>query len=230
ETATKTVSPPASIALRRMVRSTCSRGANSLAALEPHPDLAVLEVLLLPHRHRALERVDRVAAGLEGIAAVRGGDGDEHARLADLESPGAVEHRDTAHPGPARAHGPADLAHLRLGHRRGRLVHQRFDRATAGLVSHDAGEDHDPASARLVDLRGDRVGRERLAHDAKDVGGGSAAHGRKETELVLGLQAMSGAAKSVPPPNNVNRPYRGGPGIRSVNVCQDEFTVPSVGR
>src|SRR2546427_1604159 len=192
ETATKTVSPPASIAWRRMARSTCSRGANSLAALEPHPNLAVLEVLLLPHRHRALERVDRVPAGLEGIAAMRGGDGDEHARLADLEPPGAVQHRDAAHPGPARAHGLADLAHLHLGHRRVRLVLQVFHRATVGLVSHDAGEDHDPAGARLVDLRGDRVGRERLGHHAKECGRGTAAHGRGEAELVLWAQAVGG--------------------------------------
>src|SRR5262249_61213417 len=59
-------------------------GATRSAALEPHPDLAVLEVLLLPHRHCLLERVDRVPARLEGVAAVLGRDGDEHARLAAL--------------------------------------------------------------------------------------------------------------------------------------------------
>src|SRR5256886_16881515 len=89
ETATKTVSPPASIAWRRIVRSRCARRANRLAALEPYPDLAVLEVLLLPHRNGPLERVDRVPARFQGIAAVLVGAGDQHAGLADLEPPGA---------------------------------------------------------------------------------------------------------------------------------------------
>src|SRR6266536_1908033 len=100
--------PPASSAWRRMVRSTWSRGPTRLTALEPHPDLAVLEVLLLPDRDGALERIDRVAARLERVAAVRGGDGDEHARLADLEPADAVEHRDPLYAGPARAQALAD--------------------------------------------------------------------------------------------------------------------------
>src|SRR5258706_15784607 len=101
-----------------MVRSTLARRASNLPALETYPDLAVLEVLLLPHRHGALERVDRVPARLEGVAAVLGRDRDQYARLADLEPPGAMEHRDAPDAGPARAHGLADLAHLHLGHRR----------------------------------------------------------------------------------------------------------------
>src|SRR4029450_870747 len=71
ETATKTVSPPASIAWRRRVRSTAAARRNS-ASLQAPPDLAVLEVLLLPHGHHALERVDRVAARLKGVAPVGG--------------------------------------------------------------------------------------------------------------------------------------------------------------
>src|SRR5262249_60686737 len=105
DTATKTVSPPASIAWRRIVRSSCSRRANRLTALEPHPDLAVLEVLLLPHGHGPLERIDRVSAGLEGITAGLSRDGDEHARLPDLQAARTMEHRDAAHARPARADG-----------------------------------------------------------------------------------------------------------------------------
>src|SRR6185295_9136013 len=133
ETATKTVSPPASIAWRRMVRSTCPSRDNRLPALQPHPDLAVLEILLLPDRHGALERVDRVTARLERIPAVLGGDADQHARLADLEPPGSVQQRHAPNARPARAHGLADLAHLDLGHRRVRLVLEVLDRAAAGL-------------------------------------------------------------------------------------------------
>src|SRR2546428_10139133 len=136
DTATKTVSPPAGIAWRRMVRPICSRGATRLPALETPPDLAGLEVLLLPDRDGALERVDRVPARLECVAAMRGGDGDEHARLADLEPPDAVEHRHAPDAGPADAHGLADLAHLDLGHRRVRLVLQKLHQAAARRVPH----------------------------------------------------------------------------------------------
>src|SRR5206468_3405525 len=93
DTATKTVSPPASIAWRRIVRSTRSSRVTTLPALESHPDLAVLEVLLLPDGHRALERVDRVLARLEGLVTMGRRHGDEDARLADLEPAGAAAHR-----------------------------------------------------------------------------------------------------------------------------------------
>src|SRR3989442_647689 len=72
-------------------------------ALQAHPDLAVLEVFLLPDGHGALERVDRVAARLERIGAVRGRDRDQHRRLADLEAADPVQHRDASDAGPARA-------------------------------------------------------------------------------------------------------------------------------
>src|SRR5947199_85500 len=91
DTATKTVSPPASIAWRRIVRSTRSSRVTTLPALESHPDLAVLEVLLLPDGHRALERVDRVLARLERLVTMRRRHGDEDARLADLPPAAGAE-------------------------------------------------------------------------------------------------------------------------------------------
>src|SRR5439155_1236322 len=97
ETPIRTVSPPASIAWRRMVRSAAGTRSTGSAALQADPHLAVLEVLLLPHGDGALERVDRVATGLEGVAAVRGGHGDQHRRFADLEPADTMQHRDAAH-------------------------------------------------------------------------------------------------------------------------------------
>src|SRR5689334_6723243 len=94
--------------------------------LQPHPHLAVLEVLLLPDRHRLLQGIDREAAGLEGGAAVRRGDRDHHARLADLEAPDAVHERDAGGGGPALPDGGRDLAHLGERHRAVRLVLQEF--------------------------------------------------------------------------------------------------------
>src|SRR5881396_2860237 len=159
ETPIKTVSPPASIAWRRMVRSAAWTRSTS-AALQAHPDLAVLEVLLLPHRNGALEGVDRIAAGLEGVAAVRGRHRDEHRRLADLEPADAVEYRHAPHARPARADRAADLAHLRLGHGRVRLVLEELHRAPVGLVADDTGEDDDAAGAGIVHGLRDGVGGE----------------------------------------------------------------------
>src|SRR5437870_9089805 len=143
-----------------MVRSTRSSTVTRLSALETDPDLAVLEVLLLPDGHRPLERVDRVPARLERLRAVRRRHGDEHARLTDLEPADAVEHRHPPHPGPARADSLADLAHLRLRHRRMRLVLEELHGPPLRLVPHDAREDDDAAGARVVDRRRDRVRRE----------------------------------------------------------------------
>src|SRR2546425_10656042 len=189
DTATKTLSPPASIAWRRIVRSTRSSRVTMLPALETHPDLAVLEVLLLPNGHRALERVDRVLAGLERLRAVRRRHGDEHARLADLEPADAVEHRDAAHPGPARADPLADLAHLRLRHRRMRLVLEELHGPPLRLVPHDAREDDGAAGARVVDRRRDRVRREWRRDDPVRVPPGTAAHRRAEGALAVAAGA-----------------------------------------
>src|SRR5256886_5648088 len=161
DTATKTLSPPASIAWRRIVRSTRSSRVTTLPALESHPDLAVLEVLLLPDGHPALECVDRVLARLERLVAMRRRHGDEHARLADLEPADAVEHRHAPDPGPAGADSVADLAHLRLRHRRVRLVLEELHGPPLCLVAHDARGDYDPARARIVDGPRDRLRPER---------------------------------------------------------------------
>src|SRR5215210_3484968 len=60
------------------------------------PFLAALVHLLLPERHRLLERVDRVLARCQCVLAVRRGDGDHDARLADAERADAVVDRDRA--------------------------------------------------------------------------------------------------------------------------------------
>src|SRR3990172_2994694 len=60
--------------------------ATSLDRLALDPDLAALPDLLLPDRDDLLESVDQVVAGLERLAAVRRGDGDEKRRLSDLQA------------------------------------------------------------------------------------------------------------------------------------------------
>ena len=105
--ATKTTSPLWVIPERRMAsRASALRSVPVVTfALEADPDLPVLEVLLLPDGHGLLERVDGEAAGLDGLAPVRRGDGDHDARLADLEPADPVQERHAAHSGPARPHG-----------------------------------------------------------------------------------------------------------------------------
>src|SRR5947207_14998205 len=98
-----------------MVRAAAWTRSTS-TALQTHPHLAVLEVLLLPHRDGALERVDRVAARLERVATVRRRHGDQHGRLADLEPASPMQHGHAADAGPARTNGDADLAHLGFRH------------------------------------------------------------------------------------------------------------------
>src|SRR4029450_8787863 len=103
-----------------MVSRTCVPRLLAMITLQADPDLAVLEVLPLPDRHRLLHRVDREAAGLEGFAAMGRGDRDHHAGLADLQATDAVNEGDPADDRPALADGAADLAHLGQRHRAAR--------------------------------------------------------------------------------------------------------------
>src|SRR2546428_1990639 len=64
------------------------------------PLLAAFVELLLPERDRLLQCVDRLTAGVERGRAVRGGDRDHDARLADLYAADAVVDRDPAEPVP----------------------------------------------------------------------------------------------------------------------------------
>ena len=76
---------------------------------------AVGPVLLLPDRHQFLEPVDRVAAGLERLGAVRAAHGHGHADLADVQLAQAMDQDDVADR-PAAARVGLDLGQLLLGH------------------------------------------------------------------------------------------------------------------
>src|SRR4030095_1197050 len=95
-----------------MVSRTPSRKLGAMITLEADPDLAVLEVLLLPDRDRLLQGVDGEAARLEGLAAMGGGDGDQHAGLTDLETAHAVHDGDLPDAGEPHAGRRRNLAHL----------------------------------------------------------------------------------------------------------------------
>src|SRR5215210_1924171 len=79
------------------------------------PFLTALVHLLLPERHRLLERVDGVLARRERVVAVRRGDRDRDARLADAERADAMVDRDRAEL-VALLQVARDLRHHVLGH------------------------------------------------------------------------------------------------------------------
>src|SRR5215470_478162 len=197
ETAAKTTSPPRSIAWRRMVASARSERLLPMVTLQPDPHLAVLEVLLLPDRHRLLERVDREAARLEGFPAMRGGHRDEHARLTDLEAADAVDEGELADAREPRAGRHGDLAHLRQRHRRMRLVLEELHAAPARLIPHHAGEEDDRPRAGVFH-RGHEggLGEGRLGelHEVGGPGGpaAAAAHRWEQAELLAGTERAVG--------------------------------------
>src|SRR3990172_317073 len=130
DTPTKTVSPPASIPWRRIVRRTFSTNSVPVVTfgLEPDPHLPVLEVFLLPDGDGLLQAVDGEAAGLEGLGPVGRRHGDDDAGLPDLEPPDPVRPRDRFHARPAGVDHLADLPHLGFGRRRGGLFRRREER------------------------------------------------------------------------------------------------------
>src|SRR4029450_12236488 len=130
-----------------MVSRTCVPRLLAMVTLQADPDLAVLEVLLLPDRHRLFQRVDRETARLEGFAAMGRGDRDHHAGLADLQGTEALCEGDPADDRPALADGAADLAHLGQRHGAVRLVFEELHAPAARLVAQHSREQGPGASA-----------------------------------------------------------------------------------
>src|SRR5258706_6623935 len=112
-----------------------------LSRLEPDPDFAILEVLLLPDRHRLLQRIDGEAARVEGHRAMGRGHRDHHARLADLQAADAAQEGDPRDRGPAAPDGRTDLPQLGQPHRAVPLVLEELHPPAARLVAHHAREE-----------------------------------------------------------------------------------------
>src|SRR4051812_24867037 len=122
----------------------------------PDPLLAALVDLLLPERHALLERVDRVLARCERVGAVRRGDGDHDARLADADPADAVVDGDRAELVAGLELG-GDLGHDPFGHALVGLVVQVHDVPAARLAARRADEGRDRAGARVSHLVDGRV-------------------------------------------------------------------------
>ena len=126
------------------MRSLRAATASPAGTARQRPDGAVDKGLLLPDGHGLLERVDQPAAGLEGLRAMRRGDHDQHAGLADLQAAEAVNDRDVAH-AEAGDGLVRQLLHLLGGHLFVGFVVEMERAAAAGVVAHDAVEDDDRA-------------------------------------------------------------------------------------
>src|SRR6266851_1995263 len=134
-------------------------GANLGTAADPL--LAALVELLLPERHLVLEEVDRVLARGQCVLAMRRGDRDDDARLADLDATRAMVDRDLAEV-VATLQICSDLAHDLLGHFLVRLVVEVKDDVSARLESGRAGERCDCAGLLRAHLVDDRIEGERF--------------------------------------------------------------------
>src|SRR5258705_2815638 len=150
ETAVKTVSPPWSIPERRRAATAIARRSVTViaVALQSDPHFTVFEELLLPHRYRLLEGVNREAAGVERLGPVRRRHDDHHARLTDLEPADPVHEGHSPHPRPALPHRRRDIAHLRRGHGLVGLVLQILDPPCPALLADDPREEHEAAGPR----------------------------------------------------------------------------------
>ena len=131
----------------RRRRAACmTPGAESPSTPGAQPVLAGLD---LPDRRLGLDPVDQRAGGVERLAAVGRGGGDDHARLAQRHRARAVLERDRAAP-VGRRDLLADRPQPLLGHLGVGLVVELRD------LARDALEQHDRARRRVADRRGER--------------------------------------------------------------------------
>lgn len=122
-----------------------------------------------------------------------GEDGDEHARLADIDAAEAVDDGDVADGIIGEGLGGQPL-HLGDGHVFVRLVLQVAGLPSPRIVANDAVKDHDGSVFRPLEGRNDVVGNNSLV-DEPDEGrwlGVAAADGRKEGNFVAVGEGMGG--------------------------------------
>jgi hypothetical protein len=103
---------------------------NPASGAASDPLLAALVELLLPEGYPLLERVDRVLARGQRLLPVRRRDGDDDARLTDLDASCTVVDRDLAEV-VAAFQFRGDLGHGRFGHLLVSLVVEVKDGAAA---------------------------------------------------------------------------------------------------
>src|SRR5262249_44876051 len=112
---------------------------------------SVRPMFLFPNGNQLLEPIDGMAAGVEGLMAMRATDGNGNADFADFQVAQAMFDDDLAH-GPALSRIGLDLGHLFGRHFRIRLVVQRQRYAVAGQVADSAQKRHHRAAVAAADF------------------------------------------------------------------------------
>src|SRR6185437_12170558 len=132
------------------------------------PHSAIRGELFFPDRHGALQRVDRVAAGVERGGAVRRAHGDQHARLANVEPPQSVNDGHAAH-GKPRMDCRRDLSHFGDSHGFVSLVLQIQRTPPFEIVTDKTVKDCERAAAWRSHGLGDFFDANRFARQPEDV-------------------------------------------------------------
>src|ERR1039458_5386650 len=131
-------------------------------AVGPHRPLG--KRLLLPDRHRLLQRVDQPPARLERRSPVRGRHHDQHARLAHHQAAQPMNRRHIPHPKSLHRLRAQPL-HLLQPHLAVRLVVQIQRLPPARIVAHNAVEHAHCAVAARLHRRDNRLRRNRSIHN-----------------------------------------------------------------
>ena len=134
------------------------------------PRGAVGELLLFPDGHSFFERINHPATGVEGGAAMGGGDGDEDAGFADGEAAEAMDDRDVADGEVLDGLGAEEM-HLLQRHLLVRFVVEVQGSAAAGIVANDAVEDTDSSVGAGLEVALNGGGVDGLAHEGDQRGG-----------------------------------------------------------
>src|SRR5437899_6342239 len=170
--------------------------------LESHPDGAVLEDLALPDGDELLQGIDGELTGLEGLAAVGRGDGDDHAGFADLEASDSMDDGHLADAGEAAVGGLTDLLQLGLRHGDVGLILDGDDASAPGVVPHHAQEHRHAARFGDGHQIDEGVGGQGLVGDAVHYRPPPLTGG-KHASSSPDASARSGATYSLPMANRV---------------------------
>src|ERR1700679_3231713 len=122
------------------------------ATFAVHPArIAAAIVFLLPDRHPMLHLIDDEAAGIEGLAAMRGADAHPHGHVAQSQGGDAVDAQSVLHREAAQGFGDDAFAFLH-GEFLERLVFQASDLLSLVVIANPALEAHIAARPRIEQL------------------------------------------------------------------------------
>jgi hypothetical protein len=111
---------------------------------------AIGVVFLLPDRDPLLQCVNQPAAGIKGLRAMRGADGDSNADFTRIKVPGAMHDRHMTH-GVLVSYLSFQTSQGFQRHRRKRFVFQKRRPLVTRQIAHSAQEQNDGTAGRVPD-------------------------------------------------------------------------------